>query len=265
MIRTTALKRLWRRTVWRFQSTLTFRMTLFYGALFAVASMLSLYGTRKAIESYAESQIRREMTVGSALFDRIAAMQFHQLAQAGNVLANDFGFREAVGTSDAATIGSALQSLQGRFKIDHAMFVAVDGTVAGPDEALSAVDRTQLFDALDAGRERGIVRWRGQSHMVAAAPVRAPMLMGWVVFARNMGPADLRQLAQLSSIDLHPQLVPSTSAVGRGTEVRDIDRDGERILSWARPVPALVKAVPQQLVLEYSLGRELIKACMALG
>lgn len=167
MIRAAAFKRLWRRTVWRFQSTLTFRMTLFYGALFVAVSMLSLFGTRKAIESYAESQIRREMTVGSALFDRIAAMQFHQLAQAGNVLASDFGFREAVGTSDAATIASALQSLQGRFKIDDAMFVGIDGAVAGGAVGLSAEDQTQLFDALDAGRERGIVRWRGQSHMVA--------------------------------------------------------------------------------------------------
>ncbi|MBJ7375747.1 MAG: EAL domain-containing protein [Sphingobium sp.] len=232
-------------------------MTLFYGALFVAVSMLSLFGTRKAIESYAESQIRREMTVGSALFDRIAAMQFHQLAQAGNVLASDFGFREAVGTSDAATIASALQSLQGRFKIDDAMFVGIDGAVAGGAVGLSAEDQTQLFDALDAGRERGIVRWRGQSHMVAAAPVRAPMLMGWVVFARNMGQADLQQLAKLSSIDLHPQLVPPTHAAGRGAEVREVDRDGERILSWARPVPALVEAAPQRLVLEYSLTRAL--------
>ncbi|WP_235954502.1 putative bifunctional diguanylate cyclase/phosphodiesterase [Sphingobium psychrophilum] len=257
MIRIAALKRLWRRTVWRFQSTLTFRMTLFYGALFAAVSMLSLYGTRKAIESYAESQIRREMTVGSALFDRIAAMQFHQLTQAGNVLASDFGFREAVGTNDAATIASALQSLQGRFKIDHAMFVSIDGVVAGRADGLSVDDQTQLFDTLDAGRERGIVRWRGQSHMVAAAPVRAPMLMGWVVFARNMGPTDLRQLAKLSSIDLHPQLVPLTGATRRSTQVQEVDRDGERILSWARPVPALVEAAPQRLVLEYSLTRAL--------
>lgn len=255
MIRAPSLRRLWRRAVWRLQSTLTFRMTLFYGALFVAVSMLSLLGTRKAIETYAESQIRREMTVGSALFDRIAAMQFHQLAQAGNILAGDFGFREAVGTGDAATIGSALHSLQGRFKIDDAMFVGIDGMIAGRADGLSATDRTQLFDALDAGQESGIVRWRGQSHMVAAAPVRAPMLMGWVVFARNMGPADLRELAKLSSIDLHPQLVPL--AAPTGTAVEEIDRDGERLLRWARPVPALIDTAPQRLVLEYSLTRAL--------
>lgn len=257
MIHIIPVKRLWRRAVWRLQSTLTFRMTLFYGALFVVVSTLSLLGTRKAIESYAESEIRREMTVGSALFDRIATMQFHQLTQAGNVLASDFGFREAVGTSDAPTIASALQSLQGRFKIDHAMFVGIDGTIAGHADGLSASDRTQLFDALDAGRERGIVRWGEESHMVAAAPVRAPMLMGWVVFARNMGPADLQQLAKLSSIDLHPQLLPLSAARARSTQVREIDRDGERILIWAQPVPVMVEAAPQRLVLEYSLTQAL--------
>ena len=54
-----ALTGLWQRWVWRLQSTLTLRMTLFYGALFVGVSMLALYGTRMAIETYAEKSIRR--------------------------------------------------------------------------------------------------------------------------------------------------------------------------------------------------------------
>ena len=253
----TALTGLWQRWVWRLQSTLTLRMTLFYGALFVGVSMLALYGTRMAIETYAEKSIRREMAVGSALFDRIAAMQVSQMAQAGNVLASDFGFREAVGTSDAPTIISALESLQGRFDLQHALFVGVDGTVVGHVPGMSVGEKNQLFDALDMGRERGVAHWGGENYMVAASPVRAPILTGWVIFARTMGPADLRQIARLSSIDLHPRILPQTgSDIGAGT-VKEVARNGERILMQARSVPTLVESAPQILVLEYSLTRAL--------
>ncbi|CAN5146804.1 hypothetical protein BH11PSE5_BH11PSE5_04980 [soil metagenome] len=235
------------------QSTLTLKMTMFYGALFVAVSILSLYGTRKAIESYAESVIRREMAVGSALFDRIAILQFHQLGQAGNVLAGDFGFREAVGTGDVPTIESALHSLRGRFQLDRAIFLGVDFTLAGDLSQISGRERTQLCDALDAGQQQGIVRWAGESHMVAAARIQAPALMGWVVFARNMGPRDLQALAKLTSIDLAPQLVPRADKSGVGIKTREVEQDGKRILIQSRAVPTLIKSDRELLVLKYSL------------
>ncbi len=75
MIHAVRLKRQWLRWVWQVRATLTLKMTLFYGALFVGVTMLTLYGTRKVIETYAENVIRREMNAGSALFDRISVMQ----------------------------------------------------------------------------------------------------------------------------------------------------------------------------------------------
>ncbi|RJG52264.1 EAL domain-containing protein [Sphingobium terrigena] len=259
MTRLVKLKRLWLRWQRTVQSTLTIRMTLFYGALFIGVTSLTLYGTRNAIESYAENVIRREMNVGSALFDRISAMQLRQLGQGADVLASDFGFREAVGTGDAPTIESALHSLEGRFQLDHALFVGVDGTVVGDIKDLSRPEQDQLYDALDAGRTQGVVRWGSDSHIAAAAPVRVPMLTGWVVFARNMGPADLNALAKLSSIDLHPQLMPLPgaphSAKAKDSNLREVMRDGELMLVQTRSVETLIETAPEMLVLEYSLTK----------
>lgn len=258
MTRALRLKRLWQRWRRAAQSTLTIRMTFFYGALFVAVTTLTLFGTRNAIESYAENVIRLEMNVGSALFDRISAMQLRQLGQGADVLASDFGFREAVGTGDAPTIESALHSLEGRFQLDHALFVGVDGTVVGDINDLSRPEQDQLYDALDAGRTQGVVRWGSDSHIAAAAPVRAPTLTGWVVFARNMGPADLNALAKLSSIDLHPQLMP-LAHVARADKadggLREVMRDGELMLVQTRPVETLIETAPEMLVLEYSLTR----------
>jgi diguanylate cyclase (GGDEF)-like protein len=259
MTRVPALKRLWQRWLHKVQSRLTVRMTLFYGALFVGVTTLTLYGTRNAIESYAENVVRREMDVGSALFDRISAMQLRQLGQGADVLASDFGFREAVGTGDAPTIESALHSLEGRFQLDHALFVGVDGTVVGDIKDLGRPEQDQLYEALDAGRTQGVVRWGRNSHIASAAPVRAPMLTGWVVFARNMGPADLNALAKLSSIDLHPQLKPvmqtGPNRAAGDTGLHDVLRDGEHMLVQTRRVETLIETAPEMLVLEYSLTK----------
>ena len=260
MIRAARLKRRCLHWLWHVRARLTIKMTLFYGALFVAVTMSTLYGTQAAIESYAENVIRREMNVGSALFDRISVMQQRQLGQAADVLASDFGFREAVGTADAPTIISALHSLKGRFQLDHALFVGVDGTVVGDLRTMSRPEQEQLYEALDAGRKQGVVRWGTDSHIAAAAPVRSPMLVGWVIFARNMGPTDLEALAKLSSLDLHPQLVPLAHVAKNilpsddGTPaLHEIERDGQHMLIQARAVETLVEQAPEVLMLEYSM------------
>ncbi|MDO7835598.1 EAL domain-containing protein [Sphingobium sp. HBC34] len=249
-----------RRGLRHMRSALTVKMTLLYGALFVAIMGMSLYATRNAIDHYADRTVRQEMAIGSALFARMATLQFRQLDQSATVLASDFGFRTAVGTSDAPTIASALDSLKRRFGIDHALFVSVDGALAGDTDMLTETESSQLYDALDSGRRQGIVGWRGQSHMVAAAPVRAPMLTGWVVFSRNMGPKELAQLAQLSAVDLNPRLLPVAALPAglRTTKSDDITtrewrRGSDDMLVQARPVENLVPSAPRMLVLEYSL------------
>jgi len=253
-------RRRWRRGLLRMQSALTVKMTLLYGALFVAVMGVSLYATRNAIESYADSAVRQEMTAGSALFARMAKLQFRQLDQSAAVLASDFGFRTAVGTNDAPTIASALDSLKRRFGIDHALFVSIDGSLAGDTDELTGTESDQLYDALDSGRLQGIVGWGTHSHMVAASPVRAPMLTGWVVFSKNMGTAELQQLAQLSTVDLHPKLLPiaalpASLRAAKSGEIttREWKRGSEDMLAQARPVENLVPSSPQMLVLEYSL------------
>lgn len=253
-------RRRWRRALLRTRSALTIKMTLLYGALVVAVMGVSVYATRNAIESYADRTVRQEMAAGSALFARMATLQFRQLGQSATVLASDFGFRTAVGTSDAPTIASALDSLKGRFGIDHALFVSVDGSLSGDTRELTEAESSQLYDALDNGRLQGIVGWGTHSHMVAASPVRAPNLIGWVVFSKNMGSAELQQLAQLSTADLHPKLLPiaalpASLRTAKSGEIttREWRRGSEDMLMQARPVENLVPSSPQMLVLEYSL------------
>lgn len=249
-----------RRTIVKLLSRLSIKMTLFYGAMFTVATALTLMGTRTAIERYAETSINREMTAGGAVFDRIATMQFDQLAQASGVLAADYGFRAAAATGDAPTIESALVSLKTRLGLSDAFVVALDGTVTGLDAPLPRKDKDRLFAALDGGSTQGIARLGGRNRMLAAAPINTPVLIGWVVFVRDLGAPQLRSLSDLGALDLHPEILtldnlPRGIKAAKAGSIPAVERtvDGARILVQASPVRSFIPGEPQVLLLTYSL------------
>ncbi len=249
-----------RRYVLAILSRLSVKMTLFFAAMFALATAISLVGTRVAVERYAENSINREMAAGSAVFERIAELQFDQLNQAGKVLAADFGFREAAATGDALTIDSALNSLEARLDLADAFVVGLDGQITGLNKALSDADRSRLFDALDGGSEQGIAKLGGSNQILTAAPIEAPVLIGWVVFTRELGATELSSLAKLSAVDLHPKVTPLATLpdnIRVGQVATEKSVDGERWLLRASPVRSFVADEPQALVLEYSLSAAL--------
>ena len=186
-------------------TSLSRKMTLFYGGLVVVAIAMILVGMRIGIARYAERNINQEMAAGSAVFDRIATMRYGQMRQAGQVLSADFGFRAAAATRDALTIGSALDNLKRRQGLEQAMLVGTDGTVTGFSGALSDADKDALWSALDAGAQQGLLTLNDRAYSVVAAPVRAPELIGWVVFANVIDARELETMAKLTAIDLKPR------------------------------------------------------------
>ncbi|MCE7796562.1 EAL domain-containing protein [Sphingobium sufflavum] len=237
---------------------LSVRMTIFYAALFVAVTGLSLFGTQLAIERYAERSVHREMLAGAAVFNRIADMHFDQLGQASQVLAADFGFRTAAATGDAPTIASALDSLKGRLGLDDAVLVTINGTIIGDGSAISVREQEAIYSALDEGSTHGIAHWGKANHMVVASPIRAPVLIGWVVFAKDLRPGDLRQLASLSAVDLKPVVLPASSLPmglrqGNNPTV-ELERHGQRFLVQAIAIRNFGSHARQTLLLEFNLS-----------
>lgn len=62
----------------------------------------------------ARNTLKDELTLGSKIFDQILTKQDAQLHQVTEVLAKDYGFREAIATSDKITLESTLDNLGNR-------------------------------------------------------------------------------------------------------------------------------------------------------
>ena len=246
-------------------NSLSRKLGLFYGGLIAGVLLLVLGAARIGIEGNAESIVRAEMVSSAAVFDRIWHGQYDQMDQAATVLASDYGFREAVATGDVPTVISALTNLKQRLNLPLTFLVTLDGKIISPDHAMMESEAVSIRDALDAGARRGMLMVGHVPYGAVAVPVRAPLPVGWVVFANSAGPAQMASLASLSSLRLQARVVDiqtigTSVPVARAGSVVPVEKteNGERFLYQATPLPRFgAEGRPQALLLRFSLSEAL--------
>lgn len=182
-------------------------LTVIFAALFGLVLTGLAAGIYLAIDSNSRSTVRNEMTASSAVFDRLWELREKQLGDTAGVLARDFGFREAVATGDEETILSALDNIQARFALDTALIVDLDGQAISLDEDLPAGTGADLLPFLwNETAPGGVLMLGGEAYQAVAAPIRAPTVIGWVVFAQRLGGTNLTELESLSAMPLRAHL-----------------------------------------------------------
>lgn len=192
---------------------LSTELTLIYAALFGVVLLLISGAVWMAVQDNSRQAVRAEMTASSAVFDRIWKLRADQLSQTAEVLARDFGFREAVATGDKETMLSALENIQSRFGFDTAVIIRPDGSTLSLDEALPDHADADLLSAVQANPDAsGVLMLGDTTYQAVAAPVNAPTLIGWVVFGRRLGGLELGELEKLSAIPLAAHLYVKSGA-----------------------------------------------------
>jgi len=147
-------------------------------------------------------RVESQLQSSGAVYDRLWQQRAHELQNAAQLLARDFGFRAAVATGDHATMQSALGNAAARLKVRSAFIVSADGKVTAIDPSIPASQSERLWDPLDDGRLTGVSVLAGRPRQLVAAPIMAPTLIGWVVFAADLDPREMRGLERLSAIPL---------------------------------------------------------------
>lgn len=240
--------------------SLGLRIAVLYAGLFAIVLAVILFIAGSGLGRFAEASATRDLQANTRVFGELLDLRARQMRGAADVLARDFGFREAVATGDGATIDSALESLKARSRANAAFVVGADGTLlASGDQRI--VSPEALWEPLDEGRERGMIRVGDKLALAAAAPIETPDLVGWLVLAQPLDKSELERLVQLAAIDVEARVsttgrMPSWlrgSADGRVFE----REESERFLYQVSPVPALENGLEPRLVLRHSLSNSL--------
>jgi diguanylate cyclase (GGDEF)-like protein len=183
--------------------SLSARLTVQFAALFAAAMLVVSTALSTLISDSASRQIAGQLQSSGAVYDRLWQQRSQELQNAALLLARDFGFREAVATGDRATMQSALGNASARLKVRTAFIVTADGKLATYGQPVPATEAAGLWGPLDAGRLSGVSVLTAHPRQLVAAPVMAPNLIGWVVFASDLDAPEMRGLERLSAIPLH--------------------------------------------------------------
>lgn len=239
---------------------LSTRIALLYAALFALVLGLVVSLAAGALARFGEASAARDLAANARVFDEIVAGRGRQMSDQAEVLARDFGFREAVATGDAPTIASALASLEARVRSEMAFVLTLEGDVLAAD-ATGVPAAETLWSRLEMGDKRGIIRSDRGLALAAAAPIKAPDLIGWLVIAQPLDRAELDRLVELAPISLEAQVI---EAGAQPAWLREAEADAvfereeaERLLYHVSDLAVLQDGIAPRLVLRHSLEQSL--------
>ncbi|WP_298289635.1 EAL domain-containing protein [Novosphingobium sp.] len=243
--------------------TLGSRIALLYVALLTLVMGTTIVVASSGISLFARETAERDLAANARVFDKIIDTRQNQMDDAGEVLARDFGFREAFAIGDAPTLASALQSLRDRARVSEVAIVQLDGSVITSGTG-SKIDGVAMLSRLEDGQDRGVVALDGAEALAAAVPIKMPDLAGWLVLVNRLGPDDMAQLARLSAVPVEARVVDRSGlsaklasvALGKITEVDG--SNGEKLVRVSA-VASLQDGREPRLVLAHSLSAALAR------
>src|SRR5947207_14300163 len=98
---------------------------MFAAAMLAVSAALYIF-----IAGSASREVESQLQSSGAVYDRLWQARAHELQNAAQLLARDFGFRAAVATGDRATMQSALGNAAARLGVRTPLSVTAHGKVS---------------------------------------------------------------------------------------------------------------------------------------
>lgn len=232
------------------------RLTVLYLGLFGLALTISAVAVVTAVSASAKGVVREEMRASGAVYDQLWKVRSAQLSQGAGVLAQDYGFREAVATNDEATVRSALDNLRARQGVDGALILGTDGYATTTGLALNDDTLDTLYRSLDSGRiEGGVLNIDGQPYQLVAAPVMAPVLIGWVVFAERLDAAQMRTLEGLSAIPLSASVIVAAGSQAEQAQPTTVPTPDGPSMLVVRSLPSLDDQASAALRLTYPISK----------
>jgi diguanylate cyclase (GGDEF)-like protein len=215
----------------------SFRRKLLLLALLplALAQVVTIYAVMRTVENDVDERAQESLRIGAAVVDEYLEGRSEQLKTSVQVLASDFGLKEAVATGDADTIRSVLHNHGYRVDADVGVLLSLDGkVVASTDPAIH--QNRDLIESriLDEDRRVAIQSTEvigGVVYQVFAVPLRAPTPIAWVVLGFRLDASIVDRIVALTGLDV--------ALVATGREVK--------LIAGSAAVPDATR-LPEQLL-----------------
>lgn len=187
-------------------STFRSRLIALLVCLLAVVQLASALATLSSMKADNLQQGFQAIQVAENVFDLSLQERAEQLATGVQILAADFGFKQAVATQEQATIRSVLENHGGRIDADLSLLLSPQGTLLVATNDMVTLDNlTQLV--LDARRKGSssvtkIININNSAYQLVLVPVRVPNLIAWVGMAFLLDQELAEQTKQVTGLDI---------------------------------------------------------------
>ncbi len=205
---------------------------LFLGLLLAVQG-LSFIAIRATIDRNARVAVAEDLAVGERLLKRVLDQNAQKLTEGATLLAADYGFRSAVASRDTDTIADVLANHGERIGASVAALLdtgfQLRASAPADVHALQPVLAGLVANGGSAKRAGDVVVINNQPFQFVMVPLRAPVVVGWVL----MGfPVDQRLVDEMRSVSsLHVSLELRASAQSPWkTTVSTLPRDAREAM-----------------------------------
>lgn len=199
----------------RWTQGLTGRIVGLFLGLLLVVQVASVWTLHHGVETNARLALAGDLAEGKRLLQRLLAQNTERLRQGAALLAADYAFRSAVQSDDVDTIRSALDNHGARIGASVSALLTPDLRLRALSGGLRPQDLAPLLARLPVAAAGGaraagpaspqpadspVLLVEQQAVQLVLVPMKAPLLVGWVVMGFPLGdelPADLHALTQL--------------------------------------------------------------------
>lgn len=197
------------------------RIVLLSVALLLVIQISVQIIVRSSIQDSVRANLQRELASDAKVWARLVEQNAQRLQLGASVLASDFGFRAAVSSGDAETIESALENHGARIGSTVSAFLdtrfQLKAMVNTQDKAAIQSILADLGQGMAGSGQKGrMALVQGRLHQFVMVPVRAPLLVGWVImgFAVDQSLAsDMQALSSAQVVIADRQLAASPGLI----------------------------------------------------
>jgi len=171
----------------------------------AVAQIVTLFAVMQTVQDDVYRRAHDSLVVGGTVVDEFLAARSEHLRASAQVLAADFGLRQAAATRDVETLKSILINHSQRVSADIAIFLDLDGNgIASSDDiGNSKANFTRLINAADdSGSVQSTWNVNDVTYHTVASPLHAPVQVGWIVLGFRIDQPIVDRIGVLTGLDV---------------------------------------------------------------
>ena len=190
----------------KFRTTFRGKLLLLTILPLAAAQFVTHFAVMRTVAEDVEQRARESLLIGGKVVNDFLESRGEQLGVSVNVLAADFGLKEAVATKDASTIRSALINHRQRVGADIAIFLDLDGDVIASSSNTRFGNQTELSRLIEIARNKSIAQstasFDGDIYHTFTVPIRAPVTIAWVVLGFRIDAVLAERLRGLTGLEV---------------------------------------------------------------